>query len=359
MAGTREDDVRYGTALDLIGELLSSPTRPDWVSLARLWMRKSPPDRDGPVYADGFADILGAARGEEERVLVGQVAACGLAVSIARYWSSVSASGYRQGLETLIDGLDALLKLSAAFEAKSRRYVLDGLETARDMTLWRVIATMTETEVERRLLAKSLPPDPSPFDADGERISSGSLRRFLAGTRHDPEVRRIAMRLSAKDMARVAGAGDPITPHAIIAEATIPALGLSGIRGLETLRELLLAQWRCTEGLDPRFRLFPKPAMVAAVAGLCLKDAWLPAKSLSVQIHDKAPQIAGLLYRMVGETHEPDEEAPDVKDQATWTSMERSARAARTVYMRLRRNPLRAPGREDAWELRSATPSSS
>jgi hypothetical protein len=350
----RDEGLRYGAALDLIGELLSSPVREDWVAEAKLWMRRSSVDGDGPVGAEGFADILEATKCEEE-LLANQVAACGLAVSISRYWSSVSAFDYRSGLETVIDGLDALLKLSEAFEAKAQWYVRDGRATRRDMALWRVMATMTEIEVERTLLADSTPPDPLPHDDDGERISSGSIKAFRSAA----TIRRTTMRLLAKEMVRVVGSDAPIETNAVRPGAAIPALGLSGIPGLKALRNLLFLQWRRTEGLDPRFRLLPKPAMVAALAGLCLKDAWVPTKSLPVQIHDKAPRLAGLLYRMAGEENEPEGDGPGVKDEASSMSMERAARAARKAYLRLRRNPLAAPGREDAWERRSATPSSS
>lgn len=344
----KDEGLRYGAALDLIGELLSSPVREDWVAEAKLWMRRPSVDGDGPVGAEGFADILEATRCEEE-LLANQVAACGLAVSISRYWSSVSAFDYRSGLKTVIDGLNALLKLSEAFEAKSKRYVHGGRATRGDMALWRVIATMTEVEVERRILAQPLPPDASPYDGDGERMSSGSLRVFRTAKR----IGRKTTRLLAKDMVRVVGPDAPTVTNPVHPGAAIPALGLSGVLGLKALRDLLFAQWSRSEGLDPRFRLLPKPAMVAALAGLCLKDAWDPTKSLPVQVHDKAPRLAGLLFLMAGETDEPERGGSRMKDEASSMSMERAARAARKAYLRLRRNPLAAPGREDAWELRT------
>lgn len=350
----KDEVLRYGAAMDLIGELLSSPVREDWVAEAKLWMRRPPADGDGPIGAEGFADILGADP-REDGLLATQVAACGLAVAISRYWSSVSVFDYRSGLETMIDGLDALLKFTEAFEAKSKRYVCDGKAARRDMALWRVIATMTEVEVERRVLASALPPDAPPYDGDGERMSSGSIRAFRSAAK----VRRKTTRLLAKDMARVVGPDAPTVTNVVLPGAAIPALGLSGVTGLRALRNLLFAQWSRAEGLDPRFRLLPKPAMVAALAGLCLKDAWLPATSLPVQIHDKAPQIAGLLYLMAGETYEPQDNGPGVKDEATWMSMERAARAAKRAYLRLRRNPLTAPGRKDAWEFRTTASSPS
>lgn len=334
------DERRHRFALDLFDVLLTRlPPRREFLQDAMARVR---PEGDRPLGSDdGFADLLGVEHSQDPH-LARQVCAVAVAAALVSNWT-VTSKQYRDALGDLVAGLDAIQRLSNAFEVRESR---EAAPSSADV--WRLIAAGVEAEL-------AMPPRPSILkesrrvDEDGETISVGNLRAVRENNRQDAVVQSEQWNELLFDVARGATAPRPLADEQVRLQVALTGEGACSDKDISAVANAASRLLHRADRLDGRFNLVPTPAMTVALGALCLWDEYLQRDRLpDFRPGNKLQEIAWGLLDLAGVGDATP--AQGMKSSALKDGMEKAIKEAAKVYVKLQHNPFLSSGKTGFWE---------